>query len=287
MNWTSLTPLGYFASLVADDRSFPLTEAAAAIADDDSDTVPHDVQGVLDAIDALAARLKARLPADASPLVRLRALQRYFFQELRFVGRESLLPADNHLHEVLVTRVGSPVALAVIYLELASQLGLHAEGVTLPGQFLLRLSLPLGDVVLDPADGQSLSREALLTRMQTCGARAAHALPYQDAGPEAWLCVTTPRELLAQLLRRLEAVHRNLGDRVRLLAAQQRLVALLPEEHGWRRDRGLTLAGLGRTEEAIGDLSDYLSRTGPYAPDRHQITARLRALRSAARARWH
>lgn len=284
MNWTSLTPLEYFSVLVADDRGFPLTEAAVALAHDDGEAQRPDIQGVLDEIDTMAARLKARLLPDASPLVRLRLLQRYFFQELGFVGRGSERPADHHLHEVLLTRSGSPVALAIIYLELAGQIGLHAEGVSFPGHFLIRLCLPLGDVVLDPANGQSLSREALLARMEPY-AHKVHLL--QELTLETFLRPASPREMLARMLRSLELSYRSAEDWPQLLAVQQRLVMLLPQEHDWRRDRGLTLAQLGRAEEAIVDLADYLCQTGPHAPDRHQVAARLRGLRATARARWH
>jgi hypothetical protein len=47
------------------------------------------------------------------------------------------------------------------------------------------------------------------------------------------------------------------------------------------------LAQLGRAEEAIVDLADYLGHVGLGAPDRAQVAAQLRALRATARARWY
>lgn len=281
MNWTDLTHLDYFSTLVADDRSFPLTEAAAALAQDESGGA--DVQGVLDAIDRLVLTLKAGLSGDASPLGRLRQLQRFFFRECGFAGyRHDEAPAAaSCLHEVLQTRRGSAIALAVIYLEMATQIGLNAEGVLFPGRFVIRLGLPLGDVVLDPVDGQSLSREALVGLLEPYVGRAQADLPL-----ESFLRPASPREMVGRLLRELEARYRRSEDWTRLLAAQQRLVALLPEEHGWRRDRGLTLAQLGRADEAIIDLADYLYQADPAAPDRARVAAQLRSLRTAARARW-
>ena len=78
------TALDYFASLVADDASFALLEAAIAVAQDEYPDL--DVQGVLAQIDELAERLRRRLPADAAPLQRLRLLNHYFFHELGFAG---------------------------------------------------------------------------------------------------------------------------------------------------------------------------------------------------------
>ena len=72
--------LEYFAALVADDNEFALFEAAITLAQDEHPSL--DTQGVLQQLDTLAARLKNRMPADASPLQRLRALNHFFFREL-------------------------------------------------------------------------------------------------------------------------------------------------------------------------------------------------------------
>ncbi len=78
------TALEYFASLVEEDGSLSVLEAAIAIAQDEHPGL--DTQSVLAEIDALAARLKARIPADAVAIQRLRWLNRFFFQELGFAG---------------------------------------------------------------------------------------------------------------------------------------------------------------------------------------------------------
>ena len=69
-------PLAYFDSLVQSDAGFPLLEAAAALGHMQDPAL--DVQAVLSEHDAWTARLRARLPADASPLPRLIALNRFF-----------------------------------------------------------------------------------------------------------------------------------------------------------------------------------------------------------------
>ena len=71
------TPLEYFASLVQSDTDFPLLEAAITLAQDDYPDL--DVGQVLGAVDQLLARLKRRIPADAGPLQKLRALNQFFF----------------------------------------------------------------------------------------------------------------------------------------------------------------------------------------------------------------
>src|SRR5665213_388959 len=125
------TPLEYFASLVADDASLPLIEAAASIAQDEFPRL--DTQGVLSELDSLAHKLRRRIPADAVPVQRLRWMNRYFFQESGFAGNANdyYEPNNSYLHRVLETRRGIPATLALVYVELATQIGLDARPVTL------------------------------------------------------------------------------------------------------------------------------------------------------------
>src|ERR1700712_2248630 len=159
------TALGYFGSLVADDASLSLIEAAVSIAQDEFPRL--DTQSVLGQIDALAARLKRRFPTDAAPVQRLRLLNRFFFQELGFGGNvnDYYDPHNSYLHRILETRRGIPITLSVLYIELATQIGLTARGVSFPGHFLVKLRMHTGqqhgEVVIDPFTGQSLSGEEL------------------------------------------------------------------------------------------------------------------------------
>ncbi|MEN9544456.1 MAG: hypothetical protein RLZZ598_1289 [Pseudomonadota bacterium] len=285
MTITALTPLEYFGALVAEDEGFALTEAAASVALDEQPRV--DIQGVLSDIDTLAARLKARLPADAGALQRLRLLNRYFFRELGFEGNvnDYYAAANSYLHEVLRTRRGIPISLAVIYLEIAQQVGLTARGVSFPGHFLVKVRMPQGEVVIDPFSGQSLSREELEERLGPY--RRSQGLTGDfDVPLGLFLQTATPRDIVARLLRNLKEVHRNGDDWALLLAVQERLVRLLPDDAEERRDRGLALAELGNTAAAAEDLEHYVARV-PKAEDRTAIEQRVAELRAAGRPRLH
>ena len=122
------TALEYFASLVADDASLLAGRGGASRSP--RTTIPAlDCQTVLAEIDALAARLKSRIASDAAPMQRLRLLNRFFFQELGFAGNvnDYYDARNSYLHFVLQTRRGIPITLAVLYVEIASQIGLHAQ----------------------------------------------------------------------------------------------------------------------------------------------------------------
>ena len=278
LHFEAPTALEYFASLVADDASFPLLEAAVAVAQDEYPGL--DAQGVLAQIDALAERLRRRLPADAAPLQRLRLLNRYFFQELGFAGNvnDYYDPRNSYLHDVLATRRGIPITLALLYIELASRPGLQAQGVSFPGHFLVKLRLPRGEVDHRPFTGQSLSREEL--DESACSRYAPQrGLVGDDEAPLGlFLQAAPPRDVIARLLRNLKEIHRSAGDWPRLAAVQQRLVILLPQAWEERRDRALVLAELGRHAQAADDLAVYL-RQRPEAGDAASLRRRLASWR--------
>ena len=264
LNLEAPTALDYFATLVAEDESFPLIEAAASVAQDEHGSL--DPQGVLAELDLLAERLRRRIPADAAPLQRLRLLHAYFFHELGFAGNVNDFHdrRNSYLHAVLDSRRGIPITLALLFVELAGQLGLRAYGVSFPGHFLVKLAMPRGEVVIDPCSGHSLSREQLQERL----------LPYLGQGAlvdgDTLLAIhmqaAQPRDVMARLLRNLKELHRTGADWARLAAVQSRLVILLPQVWEERRDRGLALAQLGRTELAAADLQRYLDQR-PQAAD--------------------
>jgi regulator of sirC expression with transglutaminase-like and TPR domain len=285
LRFAAPTALEYFSTLVADDASLALLEAAVAIAQDEYPQL--DTQAVLAEIDALAARLKRRIPADAVPVQKLRWLNRYFFQELGFAGNvnDYYDPRNSYLNAVLETRRGIPITLSMLYIELASQIGLTARGVSFPGHFLVKLKMPQGEVVIDPFTGQSLSREELDDLLVPY--RKRQGLEGEFEVPLGLFLQAAPaRDVLARMLRNLKEIHRSAEDWPRLLCVVQRLVVLLPLEWRERRDRGLAFAELGFVEPAIDDLAAYLQHA-PQADDRAAIVERLDALRGSRRPRLH
>ena len=271
--------LDYFATLVAADEGLPLLEAAIAVGQDvDPDLDP---QAVLVELDTLGRRLARRIPADAVPLQRLRFLNRYFFDELAFGGNvnDYYDPANSYLHQVMDSRRGIPITLALLYIEFASHAGLTARGIGFPGHFLVKLRMPRGEVVIDPFSGHSLSREDLEERLAPY--RRQRGLVGEFEVPLGlFLQTASARDILARLLRNLKEIHRSAGEWDKLLAVQQRLVILLPQAWAEYRDRGLAHAELGHAAEAVDDLEQYLANVEE-ALDLDAISARVAELRRA------
>ncbi len=257
LSFDTPTPLDYFASLVQSDLDFPLLEAAISIAHDEYPEL--DVQSVLGAVDQLLARIRKRTPADAVPLQKLRLLNQFFFHDLAFGANANDYydPDNSFIHALLQSRRGIPIALAVLWMELAQGLDLSVRGVAFPGHFLVRVDLPLGQAVIDPMDGKSLSRETLVERLEPFRRRTGR---FDDSEvPLGLFLQTAPnRDIIARMLHNLKELYRAQQDWQRMLATQERLIVLLPESWPEYRDRGLAHAELGNTEQALADLECYL-----------------------------
>ncbi len=262
--------------LVADPTDLPLLETAASLALDEYPDL--SIQMVPNAVDQLVGRLHRRLPADAAPIARVRALNHFFYNDLGFRGNLNNYydPDNSYVHLVLSTLMGIPISLAVLWLELAHSLDLNAAGVSFPGHFLCKVSVSEGQVILDPFSGETLGREAVSERLQPF--KRAHGLPEGDEAPlDLFLQPATSSEILHRMLLNLREIHRSHDDAQRELAVHERLVILSPEAWELRRDRGLCAARLGDKRTAVRDLEVYLHHVQD-APDRAQVSAALSQL---------
>lgn len=289
--WPQAAPsaLDYFRTLVARDAGLPLLEAAAAIAQDAEPQL--DIEAVLAEVESLAQTLRRRLPADAAGLYKLQRLNHYFFQELGFSGNLNNYyePANSHVHQVLRTRRGIPITLALLYVEMAQHIGLRARGISFPGHFLVKVNLSQGEqraeVVLDPFSGRSLNRETL-EEMLAPYKRQHVELERAQIPLEFFLRPASARDILARMLRNLKEIHTTTRDWPALLAVSHRLVALLPDVAEEKRDRALALEALGCLEQAAEDLQAYLNELGEQSAGSayEALRARLTALREGGAA---
>ena len=269
----------YFASLVQDEAHIPLFEAALCIAQDDDH--PLDLNACLTDIDKFVVRLKRRLPADIAPIPKLRLLNNFFYQELGFSGNfnDYYNPDNSYLHKVISTRRGIPISLAVIYMELAQQIGLDVKGISFPGHFLMKLTVKSGDIILDPFNGASLSREEIEERLEPY---FIHGRSPDDPPLASYLANASDRSILVRMLRNLKTVYSEHPHWKEFLHVQQKLVILLPDEIEERRDRGLAYAHLDCPQAALQDIEAYLAEC-PQATDAELLRTRLPELRAASR----
>ena len=213
------------------------------------------------------------------PLQRLRLLNQFFFHDLSFGGNVNNYydPDNSYLNAVLRTRRGIPISLAVLWMELAHGLGLHARGIAFPGHFMVKVSLPKGQVVIDPFNGQSLSREELNERLEMYK-RPRGLVEDFDVPLGLYLQAARPRDIVGRMLRNLKEIHVTQNDWPRLIAVLDRLIILMPDAWVEYRDRGLAWAEQGDAARAVDDLQVYLGHVRD-ALDVDAISGRIAELR--------
>jgi regulator of sirC expression with transglutaminase-like and TPR domain len=265
-----------FAELVSREQ-FGLAEACLLIAQDEYPTV--DVAGCTGQLEAIAATVRGRIAADAAPEQRVAAINRHLFEELRFRGNVEAYydPRNSYLNQVLERRVGIPITLSIVFLEVARRVGLAAQGVAFPGHFMVKVRARRGALVLDPFGGGAAQSESDLRE------RLRQALPKGRAAAaalEPHLEAATSREIVARVLRNLKSIYLQSRAFESALAVMQRMLLVVPESPEELRDRGLVYAQLECFRPAAADLQNYLRRR-PDAPDASEIHARLATLKAA------
>ena len=256
-----------FAALIA-QPAIPLAEAALAIAQEEYPRL--DPGQTLATLDALAASVEARLSPTRTVAEMLRQLRVVLFEEGGFRGNQDHYydPRNSFLNEVVERRLGIPITLSILYIEVASRIGLAVQGVAFPGHFLVKCTAAGHEVFIDPFHGgEVLSAEDCVSRLKARG----------DFDPRQLESVGA-RPILARLLHNLKRIYVEAGDDLRALWVIDRLLLLAPDDAAERRDRGLVCARLGHARVAVQDLAHYLA-SSPHAADSEQIGALLAQLR--------
>ncbi len=232
-----------------------------------------DIDHYLARLDTLGAMLNAQVPDDADEVERVLVLNRFLFEEQGFGPNQDDFadPRNSFLNEVLERRVGIPITLSIVYIEVGRRIGLALDGLSFPQHFLVKCVLPEGAAVLDPfLGGASLSIEALQRRL---GALRSGHRPSR-AEVSALLVAASRREILARVLRNLKAVYLGAQQYGEALVASERLLMLTPTAAPEVRDRGWLYHRLDCFRAALADYRRYLE-LAPLASDADEVRGRV------------
>jgi len=250
-----------------------LDEAALAIAAEEYPAL--DAAACLGSLDVLAGQVRRRAPAPLRAATTLKAVRDVLFEEEGFRGNEKAYydPRNSYLNEVLERRLGIPISLSLLFMEVARRVGLSLEGVGFPGHFLVKLRPELGpEVFIDPYNGgELLTTEECVARFKNL----SHGREFD----ERYLQGVAPRQILGRMLHNLKRIYVEQGDDVRAYWIIDRLLLLSPDAIDEVRDRGLVEARLGLKPAAARDLQAYLDRE-PSAADAGEVAELLATLRA-------
>ena len=259
------------------DGDIDLPEAALLVA---SHRYPDlDVQHYLGELDAMGETLRRRLGSSASESERIVALNQFLFGDLGFAPNSDDYydPRNSLLNEVLDRRVGIPITLSLVYMEVGKRIGLSLQGVCFPGHFLVKCRVPDGMVVLDPyGGGISLGLVDLQRRLREVrGGEVSRAI---IAG---LLVAATNKEILLRVLRNLKAIYLRGHQLEHALAIMDWIIGADPDQAAEVRDRGMIYQELDCFLAAISDFNAYLE-LDPACSDADDIRQRLIQLQQAA-----
>jgi regulator of sirC expression with transglutaminase-like and TPR domain len=259
-----------FAALL-DRDPVPLDEAALAIAEEEYPRM--DREEYLVRLDALAERVRAKAPPGRAATL-LHALRKVLSEEEGYRGNDGDYgdPRNSFLNEVLDRRLGLPITLCVLYMEVARRASLELVGVGFPGHFLAKYVSPGGAEVFVDAyhGGEMLSAEE-------CVARYRARTGGRDLD-RRYLAAVAPRQILARMLHNLKRTYLERKDDVRAWWVLDRILILTPGQLEAMRDRGLVSARLGIASAAERDLEAYLAGSSG-AADEAEVRRVLAGLR--------
>jgi regulator of sirC expression with transglutaminase-like and TPR domain len=274
-----MSPAGRWKEIAAGpEADIDLVEAALLIAAHEYPGL--DVPAYQSRMDRIALTLRDRLRRDIGPTEAILALNRYLFDELGFQGNalDYHDPRNSFLNEVLDRKLGIPITLALIYVEVGRRIGLALHGVSFPGHFLVKCPARNGVLVLDPyARGASLSLDDLQQRLR---ALRGGATPPADIARHM-LAAAGKKDILARMLRNLKGIYLQRRDPARALAAAERVIALEPRAAEEYRDRAAIYLDLECFRAALSDFRNYLMLK-PGADDAAVVQRRVVELRQIA-----
>ncbi len=253
------------------DRDINLARAALLIARGEYRDL--DIDAYVARLNALAAgAAPARRTAD--PLERLHRLREYLFEEQGFAGNSEDYydPRNSYLNDVLERRLGIPITLSLVLIEVGQRLGLEMEGIGLPGHFITGARVRGEQVLFDP-----FNRGALLTGEQ-CGDLVARALGRPVELKAEQFAPVTKRQFLGRVLANLKGVYWRRQAWQKVVAVIDQLLVVTPEAAGEWRDRGIAWSSLGEFRRGLADWERYLTDF-PNVADHEEVRAELRRVR--------
>lgn len=153
---------------------------------------------------------EALAKAGETPVEDSAGLVHVVFGELGFRANrdEYYDPRNSYLNDVLDRRLGIPISLSLVYIEIAEACGRPTEGVGFPGHFLVR-DLETGQV-LDPYNGGSeVDKRACLKLLSAAGLK-----------PQQWkdeyLHGVGKRDMLLRMIANLQRIYTERGDTERM-----------------------------------------------------------------------
>lgn len=257
-----------FAALVGPqvaDENIDLVRAALTIARTEYPDL--DIDSYVARVDELARLVEARIPDVGDATQTIAALNHTLFDEagLRGNREEYYDPRNSFLNDVLDRRLGIPITLALIYMEVGGRLGFPLFGVGMPGHFLLKhYDIDGRETLVDCFNGGGILSP------QDCQRRLDEIYSGQMTLRPEFLFAVSRRQILTRILNNLKTVHLSTRNFRKALPLVDLVLVIYPRSPEDVKQRALLRHSLGYNSGAVEDLEQYL-RMSPDASDADEI----------------
>ncbi len=221
-------------------------------------------------LDHLAEQINAQLAPRANGLDFVKASNEFLFEVMQFRGNaeEYYDPRNSCLNSVLMRRLGIPITLSLVYMEVARRLSRTVYGVGLPGHFIVAYEDRESRYWIDPFhNGQILSFADLCTLAKDAVGMDLRLNP-------AVLAPVTKRQMLVRMLSNLKVIYMRGEAFDKARQVLDLLIEATPEYAEEYRHRGVVHLRQLNHKAAKADLETYL-RLEPDSPEREQVEKQL------------
>jgi regulator of sirC expression with transglutaminase-like and TPR domain len=229
-----------------------------------------ELEASLSRLEILAAQIDGDLPPHANGLQFIKAANHLLFDNQLFRGNEADYydPRNSCLNSVLSRRLGIPISLSVVYIELARRLSRPVYGVGLPGHFIVVYQDSDSRYWVDP-----FHHGRILSFGDCCNLAKETAGVDVRANP-AVLSPVSNRQILVRMLSNLKAVYLRGQAFDKARKVLDLLIDAMPAYAEEYRQRGLIHMRQLNYRAAKVDLETYL-RIEPNSPERPQVERQL------------
>jgi regulator of sirC expression with transglutaminase-like and TPR domain len=259
-----------FAAL--DEAAFPLDRAALALACEEYPDL--SIKAYLRRLDSLAASAEVLVGVDQNPINIIESINEILFVQegLRGNTEDYYDPRNSFLNEVLDRRLGIPISLSVIYMEVAKRIDFPINGIGFPGHFLVKHQSHDRDIIIDPFNlGRILTLndcQELLDGAENTEARM-HPSLFQPMDK---------RSIITRMLYNLKDIYAQKEQHQKGISVIDKILLLNPSVPSEVRDRGLLYMQTSLFAKALADLEFYLNKA-LVPEDRSHIEDHIKMLR--------
>ena len=234
-----------------------------------------DIEHYVHRVDELAARVAEKLQDPDDPPQIIAALNAVLFQEEMFLGNtvDYYSPRNSFLHDVLDRRLGIPITLALVYMEVARRVRFQLFGVGMPGHFLLKHYDVDGRAILIDA----FERGSIITE-EDCRQKLDSIYSGQLALQPEFLLPVTRRQMLTRMLNNLRSVYLTQRDFRRAVQIVDLILVIYPRSPEDMKQRAVLRYNLDDYRGALSDFDEYV-KMSPDASDAEEIRQTALSLR--------